>query len=484
VIGRAAFLSVLPMLLTPSCTPLGFVAGAYPLSPTPKGKDVDTKFPKRYQDFPKGEEIEGIEYFDMYSPLFSQLYSQVWWSGLEPTPFPQDVIERYAGRGMVITGFEMDQVRRPKGCECPQGGACNENRTECADTDIPLPLTCAYNHHFESSIAGGNSRFEKVQFTGEDDPRLLGLLEERATSGMGGHGLPSHEEHWMVIEDEEEKAAGGLPTKSSLGAGNGGEYRKSFHGYAPSYGQVIGSPHTFQLTPMQIDTFHREKMDCLSDKPTGEPFVAGPLPRNSWAPPGASYSGLLECPLTTRVTKVYDSDVKLQGVGSCEYTTASASECFVNAKSAIGPAAESAKTATGSDPTKPAGCSASLVGKDIEIYFNTNKKHQPCGPTKGTVGGTFDSDTSVEVAIDSAKDLATITASGPSADWFGIGFGAQMMKQSPWAIIMEGDGKVTERKLADQSPGTLLPSTVTIVSNTVADGKRTVVMTRTLKGKT
>jgi hypothetical protein len=49
---------------------------------------------------------------------------------------------------------------------------------------------------------------------------------------------------------------------------------------------------------------------------------------------------------------------------------------------------------------------------------------------------------------------------------------------------MEGDGKVTERKLADQSPGTLLPSTVTIVSNTVADGKRTVVMTRTLKGKT
>ena len=37
------------------------------------------------------------------------------------------------------------------------------------------------------------------------DPRLVKLLEERAASGMGGHGLPSHDEHWMVIEDEVEQ---------------------------------------------------------------------------------------------------------------------------------------------------------------------------------------------------------------------------------------------------------------------------------------
>ena len=201
--------------------------GEYPLSPTPKA-DV-TKFPKKYTDFPKGEDIEGIEYFDMYSPKFSQLYSQVWWSGLAPTPFPKDVIERYAGQGMLIAGFEMDQVRRAPGCECDEGGACNENQTECGAKDIPVPLTCAYNHHFESGIAGGKSRFEKVKFTGEDDPRLVKLLEERAASGMGGHGLPSHDEHWMVIEDEveQDRTEAGFPTKSALGAGNGGEYRKS-----------------------------------------------------------------------------------------------------------------------------------------------------------------------------------------------------------------------------------------------------------------
>ena len=88
----------------------------------------------------------------------------------------------------------------------------------------------------------------------------------------------------MVIEDEQ----GDLPSSTAIGAGNGGEYRKSFHGFAPGYGQVIESPQSLQLTPMQIDTWNRDKMDLR----TGEPFVPGPLPRNSLAPPGAGYSGV------------------------------------------------------------------------------------------------------------------------------------------------------------------------------------------------
>ena len=86
---------------------------------------------------------------------------------------------------------------------------------------------------------------------------------------------------------------------------------------------------------MQIDTWNREKMDLVS----GEPFVPGPLPRNSWAPPGATYSGLLECPLTTRVTKVFDSDASLQTTGSCKINTTFADECYSNAKAVIGKAA-------------------------------------------------------------------------------------------------------------------------------------------------
>jgi hypothetical protein len=36
----------------------------------------------------------------------------------------------------------------------------------------------------------------------------------------------------------------------------------------------------------------------------GSKFVAGPLPKHSLAPANASYSGLLECPLTDRIQKI------------------------------------------------------------------------------------------------------------------------------------------------------------------------------------
>ena len=98
-------------------------------------------------------------------------------------------------------------------------------------------------------MSGKKSEFEHVKFSGPDDPRLLQLLEDRKKTGMDGHQLPSHKEHWVVND----KAPGNkLPTSQSFGAGNGGEYRKSFHGYAPGYVQVIESPQMLQVTPMQI----------------------------------------------------------------------------------------------------------------------------------------------------------------------------------------------------------------------------------------
>ena len=41
-----------------------------------------------------------------------------------------------------------------------------------------------------------------------------------------------------------------------------------------------------------------------------------------------------------------------------------------------------------------------------------------------------------------------------------------------------------ERKLGDHDPGTLLATSVKVTSNSVADGVRTVVMTRQFEGKT
>ena len=51
------------------------------------------------------------------------------------------------------------------------------------------------------------------------------------------------------------------------------------------------------------------------------------------------------------------------------------------------------------------------------------------------------------------------------------------------AIVVDGDGNVTERKLADQSPGKMLSPSVDVLHHSVTNGKRTVILTRALKGK-
>ena len=58
------------------------------------------------------------------------------------------------------------------------------------------------------------------------------------------------------------------------------------------------------------------------------------------------------------------------------------------------------------------------------------------------------------------------------------------MSDMPYAIIADGNGGVMERKLAYQSGGVPLAATVTVVSNTVVGGVRTVVLNRALNGAT
>ena len=50
--------------------------------------------------------------------------------------------------------------------------------------------------------------------------------------------------------------------------------------------------------------------------------------------------------------------------------------------------------------------------------------------------------------------------SGPADVWFGIGFGASTMNDKPYAIIVDGNGEVTERKLENHGPGSLLSASV------------------------
>ena len=78
----------------------------------------------------------------------------------------------------------------------------------------------------------------------------------------------------------------------------------SSHAEPFRYAQLIESPVSWRIQPMQIDTKNRDG----SMAEPGMPFKAGPAPRNSKAPvvgPDAVYSGLLECPCTDRITRSY-----------------------------------------------------------------------------------------------------------------------------------------------------------------------------------
>jgi hypothetical protein len=102
-------------------------------------------------------------------------------------------------------------------------------------------------------------------------------------------------------------------------------------------------------------------------------------------------------------------------------------------------------------------------------------------PGVDTVEGTKDSLVSLGLRL-SKQHGVTITITGPAdGNWFGIGFDTRYMADSPYAIVIDGNGKVSEHMLADHAGGIVLNSSVTVVSQSVSNGQRTVVLTRALK---
>jgi hypothetical protein len=220
-------------------------------------------------------------------------------------------------------------------------------------------------------------------------------------------------------------------------------------------------------------------------------FVPGPVPRNSLAPtsgPDAIYSGLLECPLTTRVRKEIQAnyDVKSSGPPCGDMIIQTAPECF-QAVAKLLPNATTTTSTVDSNSSLPAGCSIERAASGtIDITFNKVRagvtSSATCGGTSSVVSGTAKSLVQLHVSMDKSAEEVHITMSGPSAVWYGVGFNASEMSDAPWAIIVDGHGAVTERKLVDQKAGTLLKTTVKVLSSKVTDGVRTVTMSRAMKG--
>jgi hypothetical protein len=83
--------------------------------------------------------------------------------------------------------------------------------------------------------------------------------------------------------------------------------------------------------------------------------------------------------------------------------------------------------------------------------------------------------------IDNTTNLVYLQLYGPSSNWFGWGFGSSTMVNT-YAIIVDGSGNVTERKLGNHAAGTLLSATVTVLGTCETNGTTYVSCQRGLVG--
>eukprot|EP00729_Bicosta_minor_P020806 gene20806-29954_t len=410
-----------------------------------------------------------IEYFDVYSPLISTVYGQVYWTVMDAVALPDDIVKRFDNKTMAILGYESDQVMKS------EGGA----------PDVHVPITAAYNHHYGATLASKHATFVKRKVDANDPASTSGHPDadgyERVAIDVRGDAAPPNAGPPSVVMHE----------------GNGGEYRKSFHGFPRGTAQLVSSPASFIMQPMQIDTWNREY-----DMHKG--FVPGPEPVETLAPVGDRakhiYSGLLECPCTDRIEKQYSFGgftTKTAGTPAPQAaaTAADPNGCFHAAKQLQLSQSIKITTASGINASMPRGCSITLVpghaAKSNEatesaatVFYNmapASTQTPSCGggagstpPTlygaalKNDIGGT------VGMNIRAEPDAITVAIAGEADAWFGLGLNTSNMVGA-YAIVVDGNGNVTERLLAYEGNGNkLLPPSVTVLSSSVENGRRVV----------
>jgi hypothetical protein len=271
----------------------GNMNGKYSVS---SGDKLDVPFPDDYAS-------KGHEYFDVWSPEIATTYGENYWTDMGLNPIPDEIIKRFDGKVMAITGYEQDQVLvDPVG----QPGVHPER-------DVSVPINWAYNHHYECWMVGKHATLSKVA----PDPNDY--------SNHGGPNAPA-----KLIATPSANAPPGFPSSQWFSEGNGGESRKSFHGYPNGFAQLIHSPTQWHITPMQIDTRRRDCgvtaasiKNCTTFEPWLEPRQAryGRKPHGTSGPSSSAYSGVLECPCTSRYggSPFYYPDAKTKVNGSlCE----------------------------------------------------------------------------------------------------------------------------------------------------------------------
>ena len=408
-----------------------------------------------------------VEWFDVYGEVNTR-YSQVYWTRNDPVPLPPALVKRFDGRTMAITGYEIDQVVHagappPPPAGAPLSGFACFPSCDGGGADASVPSYNAYNHHYFSWIVGKNGEV----YDAPDERRVPNPT--RSAVRDTAPPVPSQEGANSIVFKENP----------------GGEFRKSYHGYPAGYAQLVWSPSSWVVEPMQIDT-HNRATGNLTDATGLRPSFLPAQQRNNMTDTTSGLSPLIECPCSDRISRSTRPEVKILAAGSCgaDRTVADAAAC---AAAAAELGVRIVANTTVSDASLAPGCalvpSKGGAAPRFTAQFNKAQSTATCGSgsAKALYGrGALAGLVNASVLYDDDGANATLTLAGPDGKWFGIGFGASAMADAPYAIIVDGYGAVTERRLANHAKGDLLPPSVTVVSSAAADGVRTVVVRRSV----
>jgi len=247
------------------------------------------------------------EWFDVYSKPIHTRYGEVVnvfnFDRHAPStvPLPPEIVARFNGSVMAITGFETNIV------EIDEKGV-----------ERLVPCTAMYNHHWSHMMLGASAPPLEIQ-----DLEYYDYVGAGAASRDGDWVGPSHQAlHKAFSLASTRRAAASFPaapgaeprrhkqprfggaldwsddpvatapTAQFFSEGNGNEHRLSFHGYARGFAQLIHSPVAFAPGIMFINT-----KDVTGTSRTGHGSL---IPRVAVAAGDVEYSALLECPCGTR----------------------------------------------------------------------------------------------------------------------------------------------------------------------------------------
>ena len=101
--------------------------------------------------------------------------------------------------------------------------------------------------HYGHYVNGKDSVMEQVELQGWNDP-----------NDAMGHSAPGDKVWVSRARDDDSNPTSRIPVSTVFATGNGGEFRKSFHSYPAPYAQLVESPSTWSIQPMQIDTKNRD----------------------------------------------------------------------------------------------------------------------------------------------------------------------------------------------------------------------------------